>query len=217
QDREHLKQVAANPATTISDDVPNFGPFAIALILVVALWALALATHMLTTATPPTMLTSRAPTWQLALRTALPGAGIATLAAVILSSVLIPFLSLGVMEWFTLLGVTVLAANAFMVLNRAVGMMFGRAGRFVSFAVVVLTIATGIVSTVPEFLDDLGNLLPTAGAVQALRAVTTDANGLASGALQLAVWLVIGGIAVLLLTERARAVPMRQLRLGQAV
>src|SRR5699024_6496937 len=160
QERDHLKQVAANPTMTSSHDVPDFGPYAIALIVVVALWALALATYILTPATPATMLTSRAPTWKLALRAALPGAGIATLAGVITSGVLIPFLSLTVAEWFALLGVTVLAANAFMALNHAAVMLVGRGGRFVSLAVLVLTVATGIVSTIPGVLAEIGELLP---------------------------------------------------------
>src|SRR5699024_4819067 len=149
QERDHLKQVAASPATTSSHDVPDFGPYAIALIVVVALWALALATYILTPATPSTILTSRAPTWKLALRAALPRVGIATLTAVITSGALIPLLSLTVVEWFALLGVTVLAANAFMTLNHAAIMLFGRSGRFVSLAVLVLTVATGVVSTIP--------------------------------------------------------------------
>ena len=217
QERDHLKQVAASPATTSSHDVPDFGPYAIALIVVVALWALALATYILTSATPSRILTSRAPTWKLALRTSLPGAAIATLTAVITSGALIPLLSLTVAEWFALLGVTVLAANAFMTLNHAAIMLFGRSGRFVSLAVLVLTVATGVVSTIPGALDGIGELLPTAGGVQALRAVTTGADGLVSGVLQLTVWLALGSIATLLMTERSRTIPMRQLRLGQAV
>lgn len=216
QDRDHLKRVAANPAMASSHDVPDFGPFAVALIVVVALWALALATYILTPAAPSSMLTSRASTWKLAFRAALPGAGIATLAAVIISGVLIPFLTLTVAEWFALLGTTVLTANAFMALNHAVVMIFGRVGRFMSLAVLVLTVATGVVSTVPGFLDDVGALLPTAGAIQAVRAVTTGTDGLVSGVLQLAVWLVLGGVATLVMTERSRSVPMRQLRLGQS-
>lgn len=216
QDRSHLKQVAANPALANSVGVPDFGLFAIALILAVALWALALATYILTRAMPPEVLTSREPTWKVVLRSVLPGAGIATATAVIISLVLIPFLHLGVADWFTLLGVTVLAANSFVALNHAVVSIFGRPGRFMSLAVLVLAIASGVVSTVPGFFGSIGGLLPTAGGIQAIRAVTTGADGLTTAVLQLAAWLVVAGLATIIVTDRRRSLPAKHLRLGHS-
>ncbi|WP_037345841.1 YhgE/Pip domain-containing protein [Sciscionella sediminilitoris] len=212
--RDHLKSVAANPALANYLDQQDFGPFAIALILAVALWALALALYMLTRAVPPEVLTSREPTWKIVFRAALPGAGIATAAAVVISLILMPFLGLGAGHWFELLGVLVLAANSFVALNQAVIAIFKRPGRFLSFAVLVLTIASGVVSTVPGFFDTIGGLLPTNGAIEAVRSVTTGSDGLASGLIQLLAWLIVGGLASIVVTDRRRSLPARQLRLG---
>jgi len=212
-ERNHLKTIAASP-TTLASDSASSGALAITLFAVLALWALALATYLVTRAVPDAVLTAREPTWQIIARAALPGATAAALAAVAITAMAIPALGLGVGGSFEFLGVALLAAFAFVSLNQAVTAIFGRAGRLASLAVLVLGAATGIVSTLPSPFYALADYLPTHGAVLALRAAVTGDAGLYSGIAELFGWLIVGVLAAILVTDRRRYLSTRQLRLA---
>ncbi|NIH82202.1 hypothetical protein [Amycolatopsis viridis] len=108
-ERAHLKTVAADPSAATTDGTPT-GTFALTLFAALALWALALATYIVTRA------------------------------------VLI----------------ALLAASAFVAPNQAATANFGHAGRIASLAVLVLTGATGVVSTLSGPLYALADhLRPT--------------------------------------------------------
>lgn len=212
-ERSHLKAIAASP-TTLTADSTSSGTLAITLFAVLALWALALATYLVTRAVPDAVLTSREPTWQIIVRAALPGATAAALAAVAITAMAIPALGLGVAASFEFLGAALLAAFAFVSLNQAVAAIFGRAGRLASLAVLVLGAATGIVSTLPSPFYALADYLPTHGAVLALRAAATGDAGLYTGIAELFGWLIVGVLAAILVTDRRRYLSTRQLRLA---
>jgi putative membrane protein len=214
-ERSHLKTIAANPTATATDSTPS-GALAITLFAVLALWALALATYLVTRAVPDAVLTAREPTWSIIIRAALPGATAAALAAVAITAMAVPALDLGVGGAFEFLGVALLAAFAFVSLNQAATAIFGRAGRLASLAVLVLATATGIVSTLPSPFYALAGYLPTHGAVLALRAAATGDAGLYTGIAELAAWLVVGVLAAILVTDRRRYLSTRQLRLAIA-
>lgn len=214
-EREHLRTVAATPSDATGGSV-DFGRSALALFIVLALWACALATYLVTRAVPAGVLTSREPTWRIIVRAALPGVTTAVLAAVGLSAVLAPLLELSFGRWCALLGVSLLAALTFVALNQALVAIFRRPGRHASLAVLVLTIATSVVATIPGPLYALGDYLPTHGAILALRTIITggDADQALSGLGQLVVWLVIGSAAAVAVTDRRRSLSARQLRAG---
>lgn len=213
-ERAHLSSVAADP-TTATIDRTGFGELSIALFAAIALWALALAVYLVTAAVPEDILTSRAPTWRIVLRAALPGATAAALAAAAITAIAVPVMGLGIGRALTFLAVALLAAFAFTALNQALVAIFGRAGRLASVAVLILTIALGIVSTLPGPLYALVGWIPTHGAVIALRAAALGGSGLATGITQLAVWLAIGALATILVTDRRRNLSTRHLRLNQ--
>lgn len=214
-ERNHLKTIAASPTATMTDSTPS-NTLAITLFAVLALWALALATYLVTRAVPDAVLTAREPTWSIIIRAALPGATAAALAAVAITAIAIPALHLGVGGSFEFLGVVLLAAFAFVSLNQAVTAIFGRAGRLASLAVLVLASATGIVSTLPGPLYALAAYLPTHGAVLGLRAAATGDAGLYTGLAELAAWLVVGVLTAILVTDRRRYLSTRRLRLAVA-
>jgi len=80
----------------------------------------------------------------------------------------------------------------------------------------VLTVATGVVSTLPGPLYALTGVLPTHGAIIALRAVTTDGAGLGGGVAELVAWLAVGLLATIVVTDRRRYVSPRALRLAES-
>ena len=210
-ERAHLKTIAADPTTATTDAAPA-GPLAITLFAVLALWALALVTYIVTRAVPDAVLTAREATWRIVIRAIVPGATAAALAALAITAIAVPALGLGLAGTLGFLAVTLLAASAFVAVNQAATAIFGRPGRLASLAVLVLAAATGIVSTLPEPLYALTGFLPTHGAVVALRAVAMGGPGLVGGVVHLAVWLVIGTLATVLITDRRRYLPARQLR-----
>ncbi|MFC0437063.1 YhgE/Pip family protein [Kutzneria buriramensis] len=211
-ERAHLKTVAADPSTATTDGTP-VGTLALTLFAALALWALALATYMVTRAVPHAVLTAREPTWRIILRAAIPGATAAGLAALAITAVAVPVLRLGFVGSIGFLLIALLAAAAFVALNQAATAIFGRAGRLASLAVLVLVGATGIVSTLPSPLYALADYLPTQGAVLALRAAATDGTGLTAGVVHLAAWLLVGALVSILVTDRRRYLSARNVRL----
>jgi putative membrane protein len=211
-ERAHLKTVAADPSTATTDGTP-IGTLALTLFAALALWALALATYIVTRAVPDAVLTAREPTWRIILRAAIPGATAAALAALAITAIAVPVLKLGFAGTIGFLLIALLAASAFVALNQAATAIFGRAGRIASLAVLVLAGATGVVSTLPGPLYALADYLPTHGAVLALRAAATDGTGLTTGVAQLAAWLLVGTLVSILITDRRRYLSSRSVRL----
>ncbi|ADD42993.1 YhgE/Pip family protein [Stackebrandtia nassauensis] len=214
EERDHLKTVAADPTAATMNGTP-FNTLSITLFAALALWALALAVYIVTRAVPGQILTSREPSWRIIIRAALPGACAAALAALAITAIAWPVLELSPARALTFGAVALLAALAFTVVNQAAVAIFGRAGRMASLAVLVLTAALGIVSTVPSPLYDLAGYLPTHGAIIALRAAASGGAGLTEGVTQLAVWLGIGAVAAVIVTDRRRYLSPRRLRLAQ--
>ncbi|MBL0886283.1 YhgE/Pip family protein [Myceligenerans indicum] len=214
-EQDHLSAVASRPTTSSTTSAP-FGELAVALFAALGLWALALMTYLVTRPLPAGILTSRAPTWRLTLRAAVPGAIAAATAAVVIAAVAIPVLRLHLAAASGLLLVALLSAATFVALNQALAAVLGPAGRLLSLGVAVLTVATGVVSTLPGALYAVAGLLPTHGAIIALRAVTTDGAGLGRGIAELVAWLVVGLLATIAVTDRRRYVSPRALRLAAA-
>ncbi|OHV04427.1 YhgE/Pip family protein [Mycobacterium talmoniae] len=215
-ERDRLKNVAATPAVAITDST-NIGAAVAAVAITLALWACALGTYVITRAVPGAVLTSRESTWMIVVRAACPGLTVAVLAAVALTTMLIPILDIAVVRWFELLGVTLLTALTFIALNQAVTAIFKRPGRFASIAVLVLALVTSLMSTIPATLHTIGSYLPTHPAILALRGVIIGSDVAVTGVAQLAGWLVVGGLATVLVTEQRRTLDSKQLRLGSAL
>lgn len=211
-DRDHLKDIVASPAAFNSTS-ENFGKAMTGLLVALALWAGALATYLLTRPVPEDLVTSRKSTWKIVGLATIPGTTASLATAATLSVILGPILELSFAQFSAFFGITLLSALAFVALNQALSILLKRAGSIVSLAVLVLTLASGVISTVPESLASVAAVLPTHGASQALNAVLTGSDGAVSGVLQLLAWLAAGVITSLVATDRARALPAKQLRL----
>ena len=209
--RARLASVAADP---IGADLSGtaLGTLIITLATVLALWALALATYLLTRAVPDGVLTAREATWRIIIRAALPGTAAAGLAAAVSTAIAAPILRLGFAGTAGFLGIALLAAGTFVALNQSATALVGRAGRLASLAVLLLTVGTGIVSNLPAPLYALTGWLPTHGAIVALRAASAGGPGLVSGVVELAAWLVVGTLASIVVTDRRRYLSTRQVR-----
>ncbi|MFY9712260.1 MAG: hypothetical protein WAK00_02200, partial [Microbacterium sp.] len=134
-------------------------------------------------------LTSRRSSAALTLRAFAPAALIGASQGLLVSLIVQIVAAYGAAQWWTFAGTAVLAGIAFAAVNQALVALFGGVGRWVSALIGVLAVATGLISTVPDWLAGIGAALPTAPAFAGLIA----ANGSAVAAL--VVWAVLSIIA----------------------
>lgn len=195
QESTSLAAVIADPVASDAEANTIFGPTAIPLLTAVVLWFGGLATFLVRRAHTVRALTSRRSSAWLALQAFWPAAAIGAGQGVLVSLIVQIVASYDVATWWAFAGTAVLAGVAFAAVNQALVAVFGGAGRWISAIVGVVAIATGLISTVPGWLAQLGAALPTAPAFTGLIA----ANGAAVAGL--AVW----GVLALIVTTVAVA------------
>ena len=185
-----LASVIADPvASKGADGTTIFGPTAIPLLTAVVLWFGALASFLVMRAHTARTLTSRRSSAGLALRSFAPAAAIGAAQGLLVSLIVQIVASYDAAAWWAFAGIAVLAGVVFAAVNQALVAVFGGIGRWISALVGVLAIATGLISTVPGWLADLGAALPTAPAFAGLIEAT---GGAAAG---LVVWGVLALVA----------------------
>ncbi|APH44162.1 hypothetical protein BMW26_03685 [Microbacterium sp. 1.5R] len=185
-----LASVIADPvASKGADGATIFGPTAIPLLAAVVLWFGSLASFLVMRAYTARTLTSRRSSAGLALRAFAPAAAIGAAQGLLVSLIVQIVAGYDAAAWWAFAGIAVLAGVAFAAVNQALVAVFGGVGRWVSALVGVLAIATGLISTVPGWLADLGASLPTSPAFAGL---ITANGGAAAG---LIVWGVLSLVA----------------------
>ena len=200
-----LASVIADPVSTNSSTNTIFGPTAIPLLAAVVLWFGALASFIVMRAHTARTLTSRRSSAALTLRAFAPAALIGAGQGLLVSLVVQFIASYDAAAWWAFAGTAVLAGVAFAAVNQALVALLGGVGRWVAALIGVLAVATGLISTVPDWLASLGAALPTAPAFAGLIA----GNGSAVAAL--VVWGVLSLVATTL------AVTMRRTTSARAV
>jgi putative membrane protein len=188
-----------------------FGASSIPLFAVVALWLGALATFLvLQSVSAPALLTTRSST-RIAFGGFLPAVAIGVAQGVLVAGIMQIALGLDAGHWFAFAGVAALTGIAFAAVNQGLTALFGGIGRFISMLVVVITLASGIISTVPGFFDASVTWLPTSAAISAMQGVIDGTSGAWRGIGALLLWTVLGlGMAVVAVVRR-RTVRLSQL------
>lgn len=193
-----LASVIADPVSTDSSMSSIFGPTAIPLLTAVVLWFGALASFLVMRAHTARTLTSRRSSAALTLRAFAPAALVGAGQGLLVSIVVQFIASYDAAAWWAFAGTAVLAGIVFAAVNQALVALLGGVGRWVAALVGVLAVATGLISTVPGWLADLGAALPTAPAFTGL----IEADGAAVAAL--VVWGVLSLVATTLAVARRR-------------
>ncbi|GLJ81005.1 YhgE/Pip domain-containing protein [Microbacterium imperiale] len=211
QQATDLASVVAAPVEAEGLGSELFGASAIPLLTGLALWLGAIASFIALQAVPRAALTSRRPSFVLALRAFAPAAVVGLVQGVLVAVVVQLAASYDPWTWAAFAGLSALAGVAFAAINQALVAVLGGAGRWVAAGGAVLAVATGVVSTVPGVLSEIAGLLPTASAYQGLLAVLTSTDGAAAAVGGLIVWLVLSLIVTVLVTARARTTSVRAL------
>ncbi|SEA90979.1 YhgE/Pip family protein [Leifsonia sp. 21MFCrub1.1] len=210
-ERTSLAKVAAEPVTQKASGQTAFGTASIPLFASVALWLGALATFLVLQAlSRRALLTSRA-AGLIALDGFLPAAALGVVQGVLVSAVLAPALALDAGHWFGFTGLAAAAGIAFAAVNHGLVALLGGVGRFLSMLVVVVTLASGIVSTAPGFFDATLPWLPTAPVITALQGAIDGSADAWRGLGGLLLWAAFGFALALIAVARRRVVRAAQL------
>lgn len=194
-----LASVIADPvASEGADGSTIFGPTAIPLLTAAVLWFGAFASFLVMRAYTSRTLTSRRSSAGLALRSFAPAAIVGAAQGLLVSIVVQFVAAYDAAAWWAFAGTAVLAGIVFAAVNQALVALLGGTGRWISALIGVLSVATGLISTVPGWLSDLGAALPTAPAFAGLIA----GNGGAVAAL--VVWGVLSLVATTLVVAVRR-------------
>ncbi len=210
-ERTSLAKVAAEPVTQKTSGTTAFGSSSIPLFASVALWLGALATFLVLQAlSRRALLTSRAASL-IALDGFLPAAALGVLQGVLVSAVMAPALGLDVGHWFGFAGLAAAAGIAFAAVNHGLVALLGGIGRFLSMLVVVVTLASGIVSTAPDFFDAALPWLPTDPAITAMQGAIDGSADAWRGLGGLIIWAAVGFALALIAVARRRVIAAAQL------
>ena len=204
-DSKSLASVIADPVSSNSAMDTIFGPTAIPLLAAVVLWFGGLATFVVMRAHTARTLTSRRSSAGLALRSFAPAALIGVGQGLLVSLIVQIVASYDAGTWWAFAGTAMLAGVVFAAVNQALVALFGGVGRWIAALVGVLAVATGLISTVPDWLAGIGAALPTAPAFAGLIA------GSGSAVAALVVWGVLSLVATTL------AVTLRRTTSAKAV
>ncbi|MCK8476525.1 YhgE/Pip family protein [Microbacterium aurugineum] len=198
-----LASVIADPVSSNSSMDTIFGPTAIPLLAGVVLWFGGLATFLVMRAHTARTLTSRRSSATLTLRAFAPAALIGAGQGLLVSLIVQIVASYDAPAWWAFAGTAVLAGVVFAAVNQALVALFGGVGRWISALVGVLAVATGLISTVPDWLAGLGAVLPTAPAFAGL--ITASGSAVAA----LVVWGVLSLVATTLAVALRRTTSAR--------
>ena len=206
---QDLAAVVADPVAASGVGTNLFGAAAIPLLAMLVLWFGGLGTFVVLRAVSARALVSRQPSVLLTLRAFAPAAIIGAVQGVLVAGVVQISASYSWADWSVFAALCIVAGIAFAAVNQALVAVFGGAGRWVAAVIGALTLATGIVSTVPGVLLTIAGLLPTAPAYGALLGSLTSAGGVGAGVVGMLVWAVLALVATTIVVTQRRSVSAR--------
>lgn len=207
-EQQTMASTAIEAVTSEGGSEELFSSSGVPLFVGIALWAGALAMYLVIAPLWSRTREAARSVFAVTVRSGLPavllGAAQGALAGIVLP------IALGYEfgEGLAFFGLALLAGVAFGLLLQGLSARLGGFGRFVAFAVLVIAFTVGIVSTVPEPLQVIGDASPIGAAFTGFQAIASGSSGAGIAALVLGLW----GAAGLALTawavarERRRAV-----------
>lgn len=210
-DRQTLADVVADPVSAGDSATVSFGTNSAPFYAVLALWLGALASFLVLRPVPSRAFGSTRSSLRLALGAFVPAGAIGMLQGLLVAVITAPLLDLDPSGWTAFAGIAVLAGLVFAAANQALNALFGGAGRFISMIVAIIGLATGIIATVPQVLDQILTFLPIAPALGGLQAIAIGDTGAAAGVVGLVLWLLGSLAATTFAIARARTTSVKAL------
>lgn len=204
-DRQNLSEVVAAPISTENlQGTAGTGIGWATLLMVLALWAGALATFVVVRAVGSRLLGSARSSAYLVAEALLPGVIVVGIQALVVTAIGQLALQLPFGKLFGLLGLMLVAGLAFVAVNHALVAWFGGAGRLVSLGLAVLSLASMITAAEPGIFGFLRVFSPLTPALDATRALLTESTGVATNLFLLIAWLIAGAAASAVAVVRHR-------------
>ncbi|WP_314140116.1 YhgE/Pip domain-containing protein [uncultured Plantibacter sp.] len=210
-DRQTLADVVADPVSAGDSATVSFGTNSAPFYAVLALWLGALASFLVLRPVPVRAFGSTRSSLRLALGAFVPAGAIGMLQGLLVAVITAPLLDLDAGGWLGFAGVAVLAGLVFAAANQALNALFGGAGRFISMIVALVGLATGIIATAPQVLNQILAFLPIAPALGGLQAIAIGDAGAAAGVVGLVLWLLGSLAATTFAIARARTTSVKAL------
>jgi putative membrane protein len=192
-DRENLSDVVATPVSTTNLlGTAGFGAGWVTLLMVLALWAGALATFLVFKPVSGQLLGSSRSSLRLVAQSLVPSILVVATQAVLVTAIGQFALGLSFEKVLAVGGLMLVAAVAFVVVTHALAAWFGNAGRLVALGLAILSLASALTSAAPAVFGVLRGFSPLTPALDAVRAVVTESSGVATNTFLLAGWLIAG-------------------------
>ncbi|MGO3884752.1 MAG: hypothetical protein ACTJHU_00510, partial [Mycetocola sp.] len=211
-ERSTLAEAASSPVEVdnAAESTALFGANGAPFYAVLALWAGALASFVVLRPSPRNALSSTRSALSLALRSAALPVAIGAVQGLLVAGVLQPLMELSVGNWFAFAGLTVVTGAAFALVMQALMALFRGTGWFLSLVVLLVTLATGIISTAPALLQSIAGLLPTAPAQEAFHQIVLGSNpgGMLVGVL---LWGLLSLLVTVIVIAQSRVISARRI------
>ncbi|MDN3310802.1 YhgE/Pip domain-containing protein [Microbacterium oryzae] len=211
EEASSLSGIAATPVTLDADrinEVPGYGYGLAPYFMALALWVGALAFYLMSSPLRERLIVLRRPSWEVALRSFLPGALMGVAQGVLAALVLRFAVGIEATNLPGLIGIAVLTSVTFIAINQALIALLDAPGRFLALLMIVLQLSsaggTYPIETAPAFFQTIHGVLPLTYSVEAFRSlIAGGAIGVAQSVLVLACWLV-GALLLTLLASVLR-------------
>ncbi len=211
-DRQNLSEVVSSPVATGNLlGTATVGTGWATALMVLALWAGAMATFVVVRALSKQLLSSARPSAYLVAEAMLPGVIVVGIQAVAVTAIGQIAMGLPFGTLMGLLGITLLAGLAFVAVNHALVAWLGSAGRFVSLGLVIVAMAPMITNAIPGVFATVRAISPMAPALDAMRSLITGSSGTAVSVFQLVFWLLLGLAASAVAIIRRRTTTIAEL------
>jgi putative membrane protein len=133
----------------------------------------------------------------IALRSALPAVALGAAQGVIAGVILPLLLGYDLSQGLGFFALAIVAGISFNLVNQGLSALLGGFGRFLSFAMLVIAFAIGVISTAPSLLQAIGDASPIGALFAGFQAVAMGVGGSGAALLALVLWG-LGGLALTL-------------------
>lgn len=178
-ERERLAELATKPVEAKGASDELFNAAGVPLFAGIALWAGAFASFLVL-----------APLWRrtreaargvgyVTMRSAWPAAVIGAAQGAFVGAILPILMGYSFTQGLSFFGIATLAGLAFSLVNQGLSALLGGFGRFLSFALLVIAFAIGVISTAPPLLQAIGDASPIGALFDGFQAIAMGTGGVA--------------------------------------
>lgn len=191
-ERERISELATKPVKAQGANDELFNAAGVPLFAGIALWAGAFASFLVL-----------APLWRrtreaargigyVTMRSAWPAAVIGAVQGAVVGAILPMLMGYSFTQGLSFFGIATLAGLAFSLVNQGLSALLGGFGRFLSFALLVIAFAIGVISTAPPLLQAIGDASPIGALFDGFQAIAMGTGGVATTAFVLTLWALAG-------------------------